>query len=78
MCLISKWWSSVLDGHWLARVLEEQARSDWRETFQAAVAHATRQPNTLGKPPSGASKATMQPRGATTIMRPGRHPQSGH
>jgi len=42
MCLISKWWSSALDGHWLAEALEDQARSDWRETFQAAVAQGTR------------------------------------
>jgi hypothetical protein len=42
MCLVSKGWSNVLDGHWLAGALEDQVRSDWRETFQAAVAQATR------------------------------------
>jgi hypothetical protein len=42
MCLISKAWSNALDGHWLPGALEDQARSDWRETSQAVVAQATR------------------------------------
>jgi len=42
MWLILRWWSSVLDCYWLAEALEEQARRDWREPLQAAVAKARR------------------------------------
>ena len=37
MWLVSKRWSNLPDGFRVAEALEEQARKDWRETFQAAV-----------------------------------------